>query len=72
MQPPVVVVEAPGLVHGREHCQPERAPQLEVLDTTAGSDVDDPRALLERDLVPGNDAVFDAPRQAARLSNGPW
>ena len=64
VQPAVVVVEVAGLVDRRQHRQPERAAELEVLDAAAGRDVDDPGALLERDLVPGDDAVLD--RRAGR------
>jgi hypothetical protein len=34
--------------------------ELEVLAAGAGRDVDDPAPLLERDLVPRDDAVLDA------------
>ena len=60
VQPAVVVVEAAGLVDRRQHRQAERAAELEVLGAGAGRDVDDPGALLERDLVPRDDAVLDA------------
>ena len=59
MQPAVVVVEAAGLVDRRQHRQPELAAELEVLAAAAGRDVDDPGPLLERDLVPRDDAVLD-------------
>ena len=76
MQPAVVVVEVARLVDRREHGQPERAAELEVLGAGAGGDVDDPRALLERDLVPRDDPVLDrgAGRQVverASCSAGP-
>src|SRR5262249_59697766 len=61
VQPPVVVVEAAGLVDRRQHGQAELAAELEVLAAAAGRDVHDPRAFLERDLVPGDDAVLDRP-----------
>ena len=71
VQPAVVVVEAPGLVHRRQDRQVVHARELEVLGAAAGRDVDDPRALLERDLVPRDHAVLDRARPARRSSNGP-
>ena len=64
VQPAVVVVEVASLVDGRQHRQAERAPELEVLTAAAGRDVDDAGALLERDLVPRDDAVLDARARA--------
>ena len=60
VQPPVAVVEAARLVDGREHREIVDPAELEVLLTRAGSDVDDPGAILERDVVPRDDAVLDA------------
>ena len=61
VQPPVIVVEAPGLVDRREHRQVVHARQLEVLGAAARCDVDDAGALVDRDLVPGDHAVLDVP-----------
>ncbi len=52
-------VEAARLVDGRQHRQVVDLSELEVLLARPGRDVDDARALLERDLVPGDDAVLD-------------
>ena len=51
--------EAAGLVDRRQHRQAVHARELEVLGTRARRDVDDPGALVERDLVPGDDAMPD-------------
>ena len=58
-QRPVVVVEDAGLVDRHEHRQLVHAAQLEVLGARARRDVDDARALVERDVVPRDDAVLD-------------
>ena len=59
VQPAVVVVEPARLVDRRQHRQAERPAELEVLAAAAGRDMDDAGALLERDLVPGDDLVLD-------------
>ena len=61
VQPAVVVVEAPRLVDRREHVEAVHLGELEVLAAAARRDVDDPGALIERDLVPRDDAVLDRP-----------
>ena len=53
-----------GLVERGDDGQPQLLAQLEVLRAAAGRDVDDARALLLADLVPGDDAV-DVGRRAA-------
>ncbi len=67
VQPAVVVVEAAGLVDRGQHRQAERAAELEVLAAAARGDVDDARALLERHLVPGDDAMLDAGARRERV-----
>ena len=62
VQPAVVVVEAAGLVHGRQHVEVVHLRELEVLAAAAGRDVDDARALVERDLVPRDHAVLHRSR----------
>ena len=59
VQPAVAVVEAPRLVHRAQDREPVDAAELEVLLAGAGSDVHDPGALLERDLIPRDHAVLD-------------
>ena len=59
VQPAVRVVEASGLVDGRQDGKLVDPAELEVLLTRAGSDVDDAAAFLERDLVPRDDAMLD-------------
>ena len=49
--------EAAALVDRREHGQAVHARELEVLGAGARCDVDDPRALVQRDLVPRDHAV---------------
>ena len=62
VQPAVRVVEVAGLVHGREDGEAVLARQLEVLAAAARRDVDDARPLVERDLVPRDDAMLDPGR----------
>src|SRR6185436_20547568 len=59
VEPAVVVVEASRLVDRRQDRQVVDAGELEVLAAAARGDVDDPRALLDRDVVPGDDAMLD-------------
>ena len=59
VQPAVGVVEAARLVDRGEHGEVVDAAELEVLLAGAGRDVDDPGALFERDLVPGDDPMLD-------------
>ena len=68
-QRPVVVVEDAGLVDRHEHRQLVHAAQLEVLGARARRDVDDARALVERDVVPRDDAVLDV-RQCREVVEG--
>src|ERR671934_257703 len=63
VQPAVVLVEAPRLVDRGQHRQALAPAEIEVLLTRAGRDVDDARAFLERDLVPGDDPVLDSFRR---------
>ena len=46
------------VVERRDHRQPERLAELEVLGAAARGDVDDAGPLLLADLVPGDDAVL--------------
>ena len=62
VQPAVVVVEASGLIHGRQHVEAVHLRELEVLAAAAGRDVDDARALVERDLVPRDHVVLHLSR----------
>ena len=55
----VAGVDAAALVDRHEHRQVVDLRELEVLGAGARGDVDDPAALVERDLVPGDDAVHD-------------
>src|SRR5204863_7328545 len=48
------------LVDRREHGQAVDARELEILGAGARRDVDDARALIERNLVPRDHAVLDA------------
>ena len=66
VQPAVVVVEAARLVDRHQHRQVVDPPQLEVLLARSGRDVDDPGAVLERDVAPGDDAMLDV-RAGAEL-----
>ena len=59
VQPPVVVVEASCLVDRREDRELMDPRELEVLRAAARRNVHDAASLLERDSVPGNDAVLD-------------
>ena len=59
VQPAEAVVEAPRLVDRLHDLEPVHLRELEVLVSAAGRDVDDARALVERDLVPRNDAMLD-------------
>ena len=59
VQPAVLRQEAPALVDGDEHGQVVHLRELEVLRAGARCDVDDAGPLLERDVVPGDDAVHD-------------
>ena len=67
MEPAVLVVESSRLVDGREHREAFTLPQLEVFPTAARCDVDDAGALVERDLVPGNDTVLDGRPRLQRV-----
>ena len=67
VQPAVVVVEAAGLVDRHQHRQAVLLRELEVLAAAAGRDVDDARALVERDVVPGDHAVVDRAAGAERV-----
>ena len=67
VQPAVVVVEPARLVDGREDGQVVDARQLEVLAAAARGDVDDPRALVDGDLVPGDDAMLDLRARRERV-----
>ena len=62
-EPAVLGRETARLVDGHEHGQVVPLRELEVLGAGARGDVDDPGALLERDVVPGDDAVLDALRR---------
>ena len=70
VQPAVVVVEAARLVDRHQHGQVVHARELEVLGAAAGRDVDDAGALVERHLVPRDDAMVDR-GAGASSSNGP-
>ena len=59
VQPAVVVVEAAGLVDRHQDREVVDLPELEVLLARPGRDVDDPGAVLERDLVPRDHAMLD-------------
>ena len=63
VQPAVLGEEAPALVDGNEDRQVVDLRQVEVLRARAGRDVDDARAFVERDLVPGDDAMDDLLRR---------
>src|SRR3954447_13216845 len=63
VQPAEVVVVVPRLVDGHDHRQVVLTPELEVLVATAGGDVDDAGALVERDVLPRDYAVLDARRR---------
>ena len=63
MQPAVVVVEAARLVDGRQHRQVVHLRQLKVLAAAPRRDVHDPRSLVHRDVLPGDDAVLDRGRR---------
>ena len=76
-QPKPVQVVA-DLVERRDDRQAQRLAELVVLRAAAGRDVDDARALVLADLVPGDDAVLVAarpprrpPSTAGSSSNGP-
>src|ERR671934_257653 len=60
VEPPVLLVEPAGLVDRAQDGQVLAPSELEVLLPGAGRDMDDTGALLERDLVPGDDSVLDA------------
>ena len=59
----VVVVEDARLVDRHEHRQAVHAAQLEVFRASSRRDVDDARALVERDVVPRDDAMLDLRRR---------
>ena len=59
VQPAVVVVERAGVVDRRQHGQAVAHAELEVLGAAARRDVDDARALVERDVVPADHAMLD-------------
>ena len=67
VEPAVLGREATALVDGREDVERERPRELEVLGAAARSDVDDPRARVERDLVPRDDAMLDGGTGAERV-----
>ena len=58
LEGPVARQEAAGLVDRRQHRQAVHARELEVLGARARGDVDDPGALVERNLVPRDHAVW--------------
>ena len=64
VQPAVGVVEATRLVDRREHGELVDSAELEVLLSGARGDVDDAASLLERDLVPRDDAMVDLSARA--------
>ena len=64
MQPAVRVVEASRLVDRREHRELVDSAELEVLLSGARRDVDDAAALVQRDLVPRDDAMVDLSARA--------
>ncbi len=47
-------------IHGRDDGEPVPAAEVEVLESAARRDVDEPGAVLGRHLVPGDHAVLDA------------
>ena len=59
VQPAEVRVEAAGLVDGHHDREVVHARELEVLGAAARRDVDDPGALLERHVLPGDHPVLD-------------
>ena len=80
-EPAEAVAVVAVLVERPDDRQPERLAQLVVLGAAAGRDMDDARALVLADLVPGDDAMLVRPafepspakadRTASRSSYGP-
>src|SRR4029453_1698287 len=60
VKPAERLVEPAGVVHGDDHAEAQVAPELEVLGPRAGGDGDDAGSLVERHLVPGDDAMLGA------------
>ena len=71
VQPAVGVVEAPGLVDRGEHGQVVDPAEVEVLLARPGGDVHDPASLVERDLVPRDDAMLDLRARAELVERSP-
>ena len=59
VEPAVVLVEPSGLVDRTQNRQPFPAAEVEILLPRTRRDVNDPGPLVERDLVPSDDAVLD-------------
>ncbi len=59
VKPAVRVVETTRLVHRREHGELVHDAEVEVFLSGSGGDVNDAGALVERDVVPRDDAVLD-------------
>ena len=64
VQPAEGGIEVPGLVDGGDHVEVERLGELEILGTAARCDVHDSRAVLHRDVVPGDHTMLDLATRA--------